>query len=196
VISIGTHRAIAQSIQFGFAGQDDKEQVVIEFRLTNGDDPDFGHSISYFGFFTDKTIKRTIESLRYCGWKGDDLAELPVLAETGMLPDEVDLVVDHEEYEGNVRAKVKWVNRPGGGRVELAKPMEPTSLAAFSARMKGSIKAAEAAPRQRGGGAPPAQRNSGTYRQGGPGGFGGGPRGGFGGDNREFVPPVDDDIPF
>ena len=195
MISEGIHRALAQSIQFGHAGQDDKEQVAVEFRLTNPDDPECGYSITWFGFFTEKTIKRTIESLRYCGWKGDDLAELPTLADTGMLADEVDLVVQHEEYEGNVRAKVAWVNRPGGGRVQLAKPMEATSLASFAARMKSSIKAAEAAPRQRSSGGGPAQRNSGTYRN---TGFGGGPRGGggFGGDTREFVPPDDTDIPF
>jgi hypothetical protein len=182
VIAIGVHRALAQSIQFGFAGADDKEQVVVEFRLEDG------NSISYFGFFTEKTFKRTIESLRYLGWEGDDLSELPALAEAGMLTGEVDLVVDHEEYDGKVTAKVKWVNKPGGGRVQLAKPMEADGLKSFAARMKGSIRAAESAPRQRL--SAPAQRNSGTYRQ----GFGGGQR--FGGDNRDVPTPDDTDIPF
>ena len=57
-------------------------------RLVDENDPDVGNSITYFGFFTDKTMKRTIESLRYIGWEGDDLAELPTLAETGMLATE------------------------------------------------------------------------------------------------------------
>jgi hypothetical protein len=189
VIAAGPHRALAQSIQFGHAGDDNKEQVVVEFKLTDASDPDFGYSISWFGFFTDKALQRTIESLRYLGWKGDDLAELPTLAETGMLPEEVDLVVEHEEYKGALRAKVAWVNKPGGGRVQLAKPMEADSLKSFAARMKGSIAAAERAPRQKSNA--PAQRNSGTYRQ----GFGSGaPRGAAG--DRNIPPPSDDDIPF
>lgn len=189
MIAAGIHRAIAQSIQFGHAGQDEKPQVVVEFKCVSEDDPDHGYSISWFGFFTEKALKRTIESLRYIGWKGDDLAELPGLAETGMLADEVDLVVEHEEYEGQLKAKVSWVNKPGGGRVQLAKPMEADSLKSFAARMKGSIAAAERAPRQRSNA--PAQRNSGTYRQ----GFGSGaPRGAAG--DRSIPPPDDGDLPF
>lgn len=188
MIAAGLHRALAQSIQFGHAGADDKPQVAVEFKFVDENDADCGYSITWFGFFTDKTLKRTIESLRYIGWKGDDLAELPTLAETGMLADEVDLVVEHDEYEGATRAKVAWVNKPGGGRVQLAKPMEVDSLKSFAARMKGSIAAAERAPRQRS--STPADRNSGTYRQ----GFGSGAP--LGGDRRDVPPPSDDEIPF
>jgi hypothetical protein len=189
MIAIGTHRAVVQSIQFGHASTG-KEQVVVEFRLTDEHDPDVDQSVTYFGYFTDATFARTIESLRYCGWAGDDLSELPALADSGALANEVHLVIDHEEYEGKLQVKVKWVNRAGGGKLTLAQPMEASSLASFAARMKSSIRsvgAAEAAPRQRPTGGAPAR-----------GGNGGRPAGGRGfADNRDVPPPDDDDrLPF
>lgn len=141
MINIGKYPAICRSIQFGETSTG-KEQAAIEFELI-GDHADSGQSITAFLFFTEKTLSRTVESLRHLGWTGDDLSELPALAADGKLGQEVEIVVDHEEYEGKVSAKVKWINRPGGGSIKLEKPLDDAGLRTFAARMKASIRSAK-----------------------------------------------------
>lgn len=103
-------------------------QVVVDFQLLDieGQSP----HIAWYGYFTEKTEERTIESLRICGWAGTDFTDIKVDAE-------VQLVIEAEEYEGKRQQKVKWVNRPGG--VAMAKPMDTGKQAAFAARMKGKL---------------------------------------------------------
>lgn len=139
LISKGRHLAVCSgSVQFGETGEGDnkKEQVVVQFVVNDEHSAFNGWTISWFGYFTDKTIDRTFEALRYLGWVGDELAELPDLAAAGQLSNQVEIVIDHEEYEGEWQAKVRWVNKPGGGAVRLKKPLEGRELASFSARMK------------------------------------------------------------
>lgn len=171
MIDPGTYKAvaIAEDVQFGKAKSGTK-QVAIPFRVTEGDFA--GHVITYFGFFTDKTWKRTLEALRYCGWKGDDLSEL------GPLDQEVEIVVEHEEYDGKTRAKVAWVNRIGSGRVQLQDPMGDDELRQFAAQMRTR---AQGVPEAEG---PPANGSSGG------GGHPFAPDSDFGG------PAPEDDIPF
>lgn len=141
MIATGRHTAICRSIQFGTT-KTGNTQCAVEFEIV-GDDEDRGGSITWFGFFTEKTFDRSIESLRHMGWTGDDLAELPALAESGGLATEIEIVVDHEEFNEKVQAKVKWVNRVGGGgRVKLEKPIEGSDLRSFAAQMKSRISAA------------------------------------------------------
>lgn len=167
MISKGTHKAVCRSLQFGFTSKGG-EQVAVEFEIVGEDDEEAGHSITWFGFFTEKTMARTIESLRYLGWAGDDLSELPALAEAGQLAQEVEIVVDHEKYEGKWSTKVRWVNRPGGGRVQLERPMEGSDLKTFAARMKGAVMSAGRGRSPAGNGsraaAPPARGGGGAAR--------------------------------
>jgi hypothetical protein len=73
-----------------------KEQIAVELVLPAGS-PD-GEALPWYGYFTDSTFERTIESLRYLGWEGTDLSDgLP-----GLDKNEVSIVVEDEEYEGKV----------------------------------------------------------------------------------------------
>lgn len=181
LISKGRHRALVrispEAIQFGTTGEgaNEKEQVVVLFDFTDQNDPDYGRSISAFMFFTEKTTDRTIESLRHCGWVGDELADLPDIAARGELNQEVELVVDHEEYNGEWQAKVRWVNKPGGGSVKLKKPLEGRDLASFSARMKSRLRSSAPV------GSKPANGAGAGYRSSSP---------------HPNAPGADDDIPF
>jgi hypothetical protein len=148
LISKGRHAAVPRSIQFGYAGEDNKPQAAVAFEIVGETDPFAGWTITAFLFLHDNSRERSIESFRYMGWTGDDLVELPALCEAGQLG-EVDIVVDHEEYQEKLQAKVKWVNRRGGGGVQLKKPMEGTALADFAMRMKGRIRTMGAAGGQR-----------------------------------------------
>lgn len=190
LIAEGRQPAICRSIQFGKTSKGD-EQIAIGFEIVGEGNPDAGRQLTYFGMFTDTTIDFTVEALRNCGWTGDELAELPALAEAGQIASEVSLVIEHEEWEGKWREKVKWVNRPGGGKVKLADPLDDQSLTRFSSMMKSKVRAAGRdnrssktnAPRSNGGGAGNGRRDPHPNAP-------GNDRGGYAGHG------PDDDIPF
>lgn len=177
----GRYRAICRSVQFGQSKKGD-EQVAIGFEFLDEAGQPANVHMTYFGMFGDNSIDFTVEALRNCGWSGDDLAELPALAESGGLASEVQLVVVHETYEGVRRAKVKFVNRAGGGKIKLERPLDSSSLSSFAQRMRSKVRAAgrDNAPRST---RPPASSNGRAA-----------PGGGY--DGRDVPPPVDDDIPF
>lgn len=109
-----------------------REQVAIE--LVSED----GEAITAFRFFGDKTGKdgktiteRTVIDLRVCGWTGDDLSDLSSVNNTAA----VEFVVQHEEYQGKVSAKVAFINSPGGGAFK-AKPMDEKKAKRFAEKMK------------------------------------------------------------
>lgn len=110
------------------------KQVVLAFEILDG--PEAGRRISWFGYFGPKSTDRTIESLRLCGFTGDDLAQVP----QQQLLQKVSITVEHSEWDGKVRAKVAWVNRPGGGGVKLDKPMDPNGLRLFAASLRAKVK--------------------------------------------------------
>lgn len=78
LIPPGYYRAVAVPVQtddgetyvqFGET-KDGNPQVAVTFAILDGSQQ--GRRSTWFGYFTEKTTKRTIESLRYCGFKGDD----------------------------------------------------------------------------------------------------------------------------
>jgi hypothetical protein len=107
-----------------------KECVGVEFELKES-----GQHISWYGYFTDATSERTIEALRFCGWRGQDLSDLSDIGNDPSV--EVSLVIEQEEWEGKVRAKVQWVNRAGG--LAMANPLDQGQAQAFAQRMKGAV---------------------------------------------------------
>lgn len=143
MISEGRHNAVAVPVetdsgsvyaQFGVTNNG-KNQVVVNFEILDGEDA--GQTIAWFGYFaTEKNAKKTIESLRNCGFKGDDLAACG----DQVLDQRVSLVVEHEEYEGKVKAKVAWVNSSGGGGFRLEKPMADGDRRKFAASMKNLVR--------------------------------------------------------
>lgn len=146
-IAKGKHRAKLSSIQFGFT-EKDNEQIVLGFEIV-GDGPDAGRFISSFRYFSDAAVDYTVEDLKTLGWSGQDLDQLEQLRADGKIgAEEVELVVDHEEYNGEWNARVKFINRTGGGMVRLKKPMQGDELKRFSARMRDRLRASAGAPRK------------------------------------------------
>jgi hypothetical protein len=105
-----------------------KPQVILEFEVV-GDNAWAGMTITAYSFLTDAAMDRTLESLRYCGWTGNDINDL-----SGVMTNEVEIVVEEETYEGKTHSRVKWINRIGGstGRGPLA----PDKLAQVNARIR------------------------------------------------------------
>ncbi len=131
MLKAGTYSAVARSYEFGKTNKG-LPQVVITFELV-GEGEARGQTVPWFGIFHENTWKRTIESLRHCGFKGDDIKNL------GKLNQIVDIVVEHNEWEGKTNARVSWVNRPGAGQVKLANPMSDGDLSDFAAKMRGRM---------------------------------------------------------
>src|SRR5690242_8124887 len=97
--------ATALSVLFGEADSGNM-QIAVTFEIVHDDFR--GETIAWTGTFTDKATKRTIESLRYMGWTGDDLSMFEDMTEEQVratLPNQIDLVCEPEEYEGNWRLK-------------------------------------------------------------------------------------------
>lgn len=179
-----------------------KEQVAVEFQLLGerGDEHYVGQSITWFGFFTDNTLEHTIKGLRACGWQGDDVSDL-----VGINTNEVSLVIENEEYEGQWRPRVRWVNAPGGG-LALKQQMDVGQAKNFAQQMRGRILALEQGTGQRKAPQQPASRptsparSAPPSRSAAPQGRGGGYGGAYsrGGAYQDDVPPPgdDDNIPF
>jgi hypothetical protein len=114
-----------------------KEQVAISFLvLTEGATHE---RLTWYGYFTEHTFDRTVETLRTCGWQGDDLSDL-----SGVEQNKVSLVVVDEDFEGKVTARVAWVNRTGGGP-SVKEVLEGNEAKAFAAAMKDRVRAWSAA---------------------------------------------------
>lgn len=135
MLNPGTYKARAVSAALEKSAQKGTEQVNVTFRTESGE------TIHWIGFFTEKTQARTIESLMLCGWNGDDFATF-----AGVDKNDVNIVVEHEMYEGKSRARVAWVNdpnRPVGG-----KPMEQAEVMSFAERMRAQVAALKASKGQ------------------------------------------------
>lgn len=131
-IADGTYRA--QALQGALAKtKTGKEQVGVLFQLMD-EEGNPTHTITWFGYFTEKTLERTIESLRLCGWHGDDVSNLE-----GLTDNEVDLVIKQEEYEGTRTPRVRWVNARGSGGLALQSPLEPAEAKSFAQSLRGQI---------------------------------------------------------
>lgn len=133
-------------------------------------------SLTWTGWLSDGPFDRTIESLRYMGWEGDNLENV-----TGLDKNEVELVIENEEYEGNVYPRIQFINRIGGA---LGAKMTADKAKTFAAAMRNRIRALDAS---KGGSTKPSAPAARTTQRQPP------PR-----NVRQPEPPPhgDDDIPF
>lgn len=128
MITAGRHRARAVEAALGYTNGG-KEQVAVLFELADGDEA--GQQITWYGYFTERTEERTLESLRYCGWEGDDISNLGSVTKN-----DVQIVVEMERSDDGHYARVRWVNRSGTA-LALKSHMNDEQKRAFAARMKG-----------------------------------------------------------
>lgn len=179
MITSGTWKARGCEADLGHTSTGN-EQVGVDFVLLEG--PDVGKHITWYGYFTEKTTDRTLDSLRYCGWQSDNLADL-----SGIDVNEVYIVIEDEpDQDGMLHSKVRWVNQLGG--VQLKERMGPGDATAFAQRMRGAV----LAHRQAAAASTPAPRTG--ARTGG--NAGGSSRHQAPAGATHSVPPDDDDIPF
>jgi len=136
MVPIGTHKARAIDCALGMTGTG-KEQIGVLLELS-----ETAERITWYGYFTDGTFERTIESLRYLGWSGTDL-----LAFRSGLPsecvNEVEIVVEDEaDQDGKLRRKVRWIN--GSGGVAIKETLDDGQARVFAAKMRAKVAALQA----------------------------------------------------
>lgn len=99
-------------------------RIIIGFKIEL---PDGSNGSVYYngGLETDKQREFTIKALLACGLNGnlstvDELVAFNQGAGSGALNEDkdVEVVVEHEEYEGKTFARVKFVNEPGGSTIK------------------------------------------------------------------------------
>lgn len=88
---------------------------------------------------SEKMTARTLDSLRYAGWKGDDLSLVTFPSEN-----EVSLTLENEEYEGKQHTKVAWVNKAGDSGFKVKSDLAPAEQMALAAKLKGAVLAHKA----------------------------------------------------
>jgi hypothetical protein len=146
MLRAGAYAAVVTPLQTDFGelacqfGKSNKKQtplVTVAFEILRG--PDAGQRISWIGYFTEKTEKRTLEALRICGFTGDDIDKFADQRPTN----EVEIIVEQETGEdGKVRPKVAWVNDPRrSGGLRLEAPLRDGDLRKFGAQFKSKLKA-------------------------------------------------------
>ena len=141
MIDKGTYRAVPVDAALGKTGTG-KEQIAIMLELAD----DSGRRIPWYGYFTDATFERTIESLRYMGWQGSDLSDFAFGLPEGV-SQEVEVVIDHEaDQEGTPRARVRWIN--SGRGIAVKERLDEQQARAFGASMRGRIAALQASKGQ------------------------------------------------
>jgi hypothetical protein len=151
-VTTGTYRAKAcGEVVLGTSSQKGTPFIELYFQITEGDNK--GGKVRWTSYFSEKTNERSIESLQYCGWRGEDLSEFADGGLHGLDANEVEIVVELEEYqtkettekpsETRVSPKVQWVNR-AGGYLNLEAAMNPQAAESFGERMRGLVLAMRA----------------------------------------------------
>jgi hypothetical protein len=137
----GTYAARATEAGLGKTSKG-SEQVAVQFEIVDGEYA--GRRLTWYGYFTDKTVDRTLESLEHCGWDGKSIQDL-----AGITRNEVAIVVDHEpDDKGNIRARIRCVNSQGG--LAMKERLDLGAMVALEQRLKGKILAREQDRRNRG----------------------------------------------
>lgn len=156
-ITNGTYKARASGdLVLGTSAN--KGTPFIEFYFTISEGDCQGKAVRWTSYFTEKTNERSIESLRHCGWQGDDLGEFSDGKLHGLDSNEVEIVVELEEYDkdGDMKTspKVQWVNKPGGGRyLNVNAAMDQNAALSFGERMRGLVLAMKSKKAPQGDGA-------------------------------------------
>lgn len=135
LIPEGEYVARAVSGEYGNT-KNGSEMVAVVFEFTRGELE--GHKLTWYGYFTEKTSQRTVESLRHagCTFASGDVTDLAGLGDT-----EVRLVVEHEHDDRGARARIRWVNALASkvGSIRDENKMSAGDKRAFAARMKGLL---------------------------------------------------------
>lgn len=108
--------------------------VLVYFRILEG--PWAGRTVPWWGYFGKESGKRTLQSLRYCGLKGNDVMKAEVQPMDQVVSISVEHNINPNDEQQRPRARVAWVNQAGGGAaMKLNTPLSKDELVRFSAQL-------------------------------------------------------------
>lgn len=129
-LQVGKYVAQAISAELGVADTG-TELVAVLFEIVEGECK--GEKVTWRGYFTEKTQRRAIESLKHCGWRGD----WETFDGIGDCEVQLDVQEDRDMRTGEFRGtRVAWVNP---SRTGVKNSMDAATRAQFAARMKGVV---------------------------------------------------------
>lgn len=131
-IEPGYYKATPTEYKWCYSSKGTKS-ICVRFEILDAGNAE-GVFINWHGYFSEKAWERTIESLRYMGFEGDDLTEM-------LLNKTVQIVIENEEYEGKMHSRVRWVNSLGQRNIVVNNPMNERDLREFAAAMSSRIAA-------------------------------------------------------
>lgn len=142
MITAGTYKARVEG-ECVLGSSKNKGTPFLEFYLVITDGENKGGRARWTGYFSENTNERTIQSLQICGWQGDDVSEFADGGLHGLDANDVEIVVELEEYENEEGEKrtsprVAWINR-AGGYLNKAAAMNADAAKAFGAQMRGLV---------------------------------------------------------
>ncbi len=143
-ITNGTYKARAcGECVLGESKKKETPFIEVYFEILAGENA--GGKVRWTGYMKEgsEATVRTIEALITCGWKGEDPSEFSDGKLHGLDKNEVEIVVELEEYtndEGDTRKspRVQWVNK-SGGFLNTAAKMSPQAAQSFGDRMRGLV---------------------------------------------------------
>lgn len=114
MIAEGHYKARAIASDIGVSSSKGTPFVKVGFRLLDEEGNDLGGEIDWFGYVTDdKSRDRLAKDLKTLGYKGSNPEELANLGEERVgefLPATVSLKIEREEYRGEMRPRVRFIN--------------------------------------------------------------------------------------
>lgn len=135
LMGVGVHSSHVVSHQLGRSSKG-TPHVAVLFENEEGE------HITWYGYLSDAALEYTLATLAVLGWDPiENDARVDTLNGTELLVGaQADLVIETEEYNGEHRPKVKWVNRPGGG---LGEGMAAEDANAFAVSLRQKILSAQ-----------------------------------------------------
>ena len=125
MIPEGTYRAKVSSQPEWSYTKNGGETIALMLCIVDGEYK--GSHLRWNGYFSPKVEARTLESLRYMGWTGNDIMDM-------ILDQDVDIVIEHETYNNKTYAKIRWINNPNA--IKAANPMSDDQRRMFAAKMQ------------------------------------------------------------
>lgn len=116
MIPEGTYVARVIEHEPGYSSKKGTPQVRLKWGLKNGGQE--GVTLDQYLYFTELSSEIAFKVLDAAGWDGNDEVDL-----VGVGSVDAEIVVKHEEYEGKVRERIAFVNKPGEGP-QMSKPVE------------------------------------------------------------------------
>lgn len=132
MIAEGKYLAKAIGGKYGMSNEKKTPGVAVTVEFAYEGKP---HQLTWRGWFSEKTLERTIESLAIMGF--DEFKDAPSgsFDATHFDGTEFEIVVEHESFVGSdgqtkITPKIKWINRVGGSSFGFAENVEVKSVLA------------------------------------------------------------------